>query len=125
MNATKISGIVLVVLGLAGFFSGGFSYTKETTEAQLGPIQLNVKEKQSVGVPAWLSLGAIAVGAVLKYAVTATVSGIDIQTVGLILMIAGIVGLIISLLYMALWADRTRTVQDPRLDPPPPRERTY
>jgi hypothetical protein len=71
------------------------------------------------------SILLIAVGAVLKYAVTATVSGINIQTVGLILMIAGIVGLIISLLYMALWADRTHPARDPRLDPPPPRERTY
>jgi hypothetical protein len=71
------------------------------------------------------SILLIAVGAVLKYAVTATVSGINIQTVGLILMIAGIVGLIISLLYMALWADRTHPARDPRLDPPSPRERTY
>ena len=71
------------------------------------------------------SILLIAVGAVLKYAVTATVSGIDIQTVGLILMIAGIVGLIISLLYMALWADRTAPARDPRLDPPPPPDRPY
>jgi hypothetical protein len=71
------------------------------------------------------SIVLIAVGAVLKYAVTASLSWINIQTVGLILMIAGIVGLIISLLYMALWADRTHPARDPRLDPPPPRERTY
>ena len=57
--------------------------------------------------------------------VTASLSWINIQTVGLILMIAGIVGLIISLLYMALWADRTHPARDPRLDPPSPRERTY
>ena len=71
------------------------------------------------------SILLIAAGAVLKYAVTGTLSWINVQTVGLILMIVGILGLIISLLYVALWADRTRTVQDPRLDPPPPRERTY
>ena len=43
------------------------------------------------------SIFLIAVGAILKYAVDATVSGIEIQTVGLILMIAGVVGLVIGL----------------------------
>jgi Domain of unknown function (DUF6458) len=73
------------------------------------------------------SILLIAVGAVLRYAVNASVSWINIDTVGLILMIAGIVGLIISLLYTALWADRTRTApRDPYAEaPPPPRERTY
>jgi protein-S-isoprenylcysteine O-methyltransferase Ste14 len=54
------------------------------------------------------SILLIAVGAILRFAVTATVSGIDIATVGTILLVVGIVGLIISLLYMTLWADRTR-----------------
>lgn len=49
------------------------------------------------------SLVLIAVGAILKYAVTGSVSGIDIQTVGVILMIVGVVGLVLSLLYMTLW----------------------
>jgi hypothetical protein len=52
------------------------------------------------------SIFLIAVGAILRYAVTATVSGIDITTVGLILMIAGIAGLVLSLLYMLAWAPR-------------------
>lgn len=43
------------------------------------------------------SLFLIAVGAILKYAVDATVAGIDIQTAGLILMIIGVVGLVIGL----------------------------
>ena len=53
------------------------------------------------------SILLIAVGAILRYAVNATVSWIDLDTVGLILIIVGVVGLVISLLYMALWADRT------------------
>ncbi len=65
MNAARITGIVLIVLGLAGFFTGGFSFTKDTTEAKLGPIQLTVKEKESVNIPQWLSLGAIVLGAVV------------------------------------------------------------
>jgi hypothetical protein len=43
------------------------------------------------------SIFLIAVGAILKYAVNATVSGIEIQTIGLILMIAGVIGLLIGL----------------------------
>ncbi|MBW8722197.1 MAG: hypothetical protein JF626_10140 [Polaromonas sp.] len=65
MNAARITGIVLIVLGLAGFFTGGFSFTKDTTAAKLGPIQLTVKEKEAVNIPQWLSLGAIVLGAVV------------------------------------------------------------
>jgi Domain of unknown function (DUF6458) len=56
------------------------------------------------------SIFLIAVGAILRYAVTATVSGIDIPTVGLILMIAGIAGLVLSFLYMLVVAPRRRRV---------------
>ena len=44
----------------------------------------------------------IAVGAILRYAVTITISGVELQTVGLILMIVGILGLAISLAVMFL-----------------------
>lgn len=65
MKATTITGIVLIVLGLAGFLTGGFSFTKDTTTAKIGPLELTVKEKQTVNFPQWLSLGAIALGAVV------------------------------------------------------------
>ncbi|MGH8858661.1 MAG: hypothetical protein ACREXG_11655 [Polaromonas sp.] len=65
MNATTITGIVLMVLGLAGFFTGGFSYTIDATTAKLGPLELTVKETQTINFPQWLSLGAIALGAVV------------------------------------------------------------
>ena len=65
MNAAKITGIILIVLGLAGFFTGGFSFTKNTTTAKLGPLELSVQEKESINVPQWLSLGALALGAVV------------------------------------------------------------
>jgi hypothetical protein len=57
-------------------------------------------------VPLGTSIFLIAVGAILRYAVTATVSGISITTVGLILIIVGIVGLVLSLVYMIAWAPR-------------------
>ena len=59
------------------------------------------------------SLLLIAVGAILKYAVTADVSGIDLQTVGVILMLVGILGLILSLLYTFVWSDKARARNDP------------
>lgn len=65
MTATRIAGIILLLLGLAGLFTGGFSFTKETTQAQLGPLKLQVQEKESVNIPQWLSLGAMVLGGVL------------------------------------------------------------
>jgi uncharacterized membrane protein len=53
------------------------------------------------------SLILIAVGAVLRFAVSATTSGVNIHTVGLILLIVGGIGFVISLLWMAFYADRT------------------
>lgn len=49
----------------------------------------------------------IAVGAILRFAVTASVSGIELATVGVILMVVGVIGLLLSILAMTLWADRT------------------
>ena len=64
-------------------------------------------------MPLGTSIFLIAVGAILRYAVTATVSGIDITTVGLILMIVGIVGLLLSIVYMLAWSPRRgRVVRD-------------
>jgi hypothetical protein len=56
------------------------------------------------------SIFLIAIGAILYFAVTASVSGIELDTVGLILMIVGIIGLLLSLFWMTVWADRRRAV---------------
>lgn len=62
------------------------------------------------------SLVLIAVGAILRFAVHVTAHGFSIHTIGLILMILGIVGLVISVLWMTVWANRTRTTRrDPYL----------
>ena len=62
MNAMRIVGVLLLMLGLAGFLTGGFSFTKDTTQAKLGLLELTVKEKESVNIPEWLSLGAMVLG---------------------------------------------------------------
>lgn len=54
------------------------------------------------------SLFLIALGAILKFAVTDAISGVDLSTVGVILMVVGIAGLLISLLYTLAWRDRER-----------------
>jgi multidrug transporter EmrE-like cation transporter len=65
MNAVKIFAIVLIVAGVLGLAYGSFSYTKETHEANLGPIKLSVKDKETVNVPVWAGVGAIVIGGVL------------------------------------------------------------
>ena len=65
MSTIKIAAIVLIVAGLLGVMYGKFSYTKETHDAKLGPIELSVKEKKTVNVPAWAGVAAIAAGAAL------------------------------------------------------------
>lgn len=65
MNATRIVGVVLIVAGALALAYGGFSYTKETHKAELGPLKLSVEEKERVNVPQWAGLGAIVVGVVL------------------------------------------------------------
>lgn len=62
MNALKIAAILLIVAGVLGLVYGGFSYTKETHEAKLGPLELSVQEKQKVNVPVWAGVGAIVLG---------------------------------------------------------------
>jgi drug/metabolite transporter (DMT)-like permease len=62
MNALKIGAIVLIVAGVLGLVYGSFSYTKETHEAKLGPIELSVEDKETVNVPVWAGVGAIVIG---------------------------------------------------------------
>ena len=69
------------------------------------------------------SIVLIAIGAILKFAVTATVSGISLATVGVILIIVGIVGLLFSLLWLGVFADRRRDVAAVPVDRPVVRER--
>ena len=65
MIGTKIAAVVLVAAGALGLAVGGFTYTKETHEAQLGPIELSVEEKGTVNIPVWLGAGALIAGVLL------------------------------------------------------------
>jgi hypothetical protein len=70
MSGIRILAIVLIVAGLLGVMYGKFSYTKETHEAKLGSLELSFKEQQTVNVPAWAGVAAIAAGAALLLART-------------------------------------------------------
>jgi hypothetical protein len=65
MTPVRILGIVLIVAGALALAYGGFSYTKESHQAKLGPFELSMKEKQQVDVPQWAGLASIAAGIVL------------------------------------------------------------
>ncbi|HWH83736.1 MAG TPA: hypothetical protein VNU71_16000 [Burkholderiaceae bacterium] len=68
MNALKLVAVALIVAGVLGLVYGSFSYTKDSTVVKLGPIELSAKQKETVNVPVWAGIGAIAVGALLLFA---------------------------------------------------------
>jgi hypothetical protein len=59
---------VLIIAGALALAYGGFSYTKDSTAVKLGPLELTVKEKETVNVPLWAGIGAIVIGGVLLVA---------------------------------------------------------
>ena len=65
MNALKIAAVVLIVAGVLGLVYGSFSYTRDTHEAKLGPLELSVTEKETVNIPVWAGVGAIVIGGAL------------------------------------------------------------
>lgn len=68
MNALKMLAIVLIAAGSLGLLYGSFTYTKDTHEAKLGPIELSVTEKETVNIPIWAGVLALAAGAILLFA---------------------------------------------------------
>jgi multidrug transporter EmrE-like cation transporter len=65
MSPIKILAIVLIVAGIVGLAYGSFTYTKETHQAKVGPLEFSVKDKETVNVPVWAGVGAIVVGGAL------------------------------------------------------------
>jgi hypothetical protein len=65
MSAVKILGLVLLIAGTLALVYRSFSYTKDTHEAKLGPLEFSLKEKETVNIPTWAGVGAIVVGGIL------------------------------------------------------------
>jgi len=65
MSAAKLVGVALIACGVLGLIYGGFSYTRETHETQIGPLELSVEDRERVNVPVWAGVGAIVAGGLL------------------------------------------------------------
>jgi TRAP-type C4-dicarboxylate transport system permease small subunit len=63
VSALKIVAIVLILAGILGLVYGGITYTRTTHEAKVGPLELSVKNRETVNVPVWAGVTAIVVGA--------------------------------------------------------------
>ena len=65
MGSIKMAGIVLIALGLLGLAYGGFSYTKDTHDTKIGPLEFSVKDKERVNIPMWAGVAAVVAGGVM------------------------------------------------------------
>lgn len=65
MNTIRITAVLLIVAGVLGLVYGSFSFTKETHATKVGPLELSVKEKETVNIPVWAGVGAIVIGGML------------------------------------------------------------
>ena len=67
MNAAKIFALALIAAGVLGLVYGGFTYTKDTHEANVGPINLSIKDKETVNIPIWAGVVAVVIGGGLLF----------------------------------------------------------
>lgn len=68
MNPLKIVAILLIAAGIVALVYGGFTYTKSSHDAQIGPLELSIQDKETVNVPVWAGVGSIVVGGLLLFA---------------------------------------------------------
>jgi hypothetical protein len=65
MNSIKMVAIVLIGAGVLALVYGGFTYTKETHDIKLGPIEMSIKDKETINIPVWAGVGSIVIGGLL------------------------------------------------------------
>ncbi len=65
MNMLRVIGVLLIIGGAVGLAYGQFSYTEETHNADLGPIEFQIEDKETINVPTWAGLGAVGLGVIL------------------------------------------------------------
>ena len=65
MSGIRMLAIVLIVAGALGLVYGGFIYTKDTHKAEIGPLELSLKDRQMINIPMWASVGVIVIGGAL------------------------------------------------------------
>lgn len=62
MTPLRLFALLLLAAGIASLLYGGFSYTRATQQARLGPLELTTRQTERVNIPAWAGLGALVVG---------------------------------------------------------------
>lgn len=65
MDGRKLAALLLIVAGVLGLAYGGFTYTKATHETKIGPLELTVKDRETVNIPVWAGAGALIAGVML------------------------------------------------------------
>jgi hypothetical protein len=65
VNGTRLVALILVIAGVLGLAYGGFTYTRDSHTTQLGPLELTVKDRETVNVPIWLGGGLVIAGVLL------------------------------------------------------------
>ena len=65
MNRVQLLGIALIVAGVLGLAYRGFTYTTETHDVKVGPIEMVIKDEKTVNIPVWAGAGAILAGGLL------------------------------------------------------------
>ena len=65
MRMVKILGVVLILAGTLALVYRSFSYTKDTHEAKIGPLELSLKEKETINIPTWAGAAVILIGGIL------------------------------------------------------------
>jgi len=65
MNGSKLAALVLIIAGVLGLPFGGFTYTKKTHDANIGPMSISIKDKETVNIPIWAGAGAIIAGVLI------------------------------------------------------------
>ena len=66
MNGRSLLALVMLIAGVLALLYGGFTYTKETHDAKIGPFEVSVKDKEHVNIPVWAGAAlAVAGGALL------------------------------------------------------------
>ncbi|MES2817511.1 MAG: hypothetical protein V4812_00805 [Pseudomonadota bacterium] len=65
MNAVKMAAIAFIAVGVLALVYGSFSFTKETHDVKLGPLEMSIQEKETVNIPVWAGVAAIVIGGAL------------------------------------------------------------
>jgi hypothetical protein len=67
MNGMKMLAMVLIVAGVLALLYGGFTYTKHSHDLHIGDLDMSVKSHETVNIPVWVGVGAIAAGAAMFF----------------------------------------------------------